>query len=133
MNENIVPRALPALTHEKFEALRRADASGELYRAIVSLALVDADRDYVETACVELSTHHDELVRGNAILGLGHLARRFGELSTECLAIIERGLLDPSRHVRGQAHAAAEDVVTLLGWFVAGIEQVGDIRLPDEE
>lgn len=120
MNDEPPDRTLPNISHEEFEALRHSETNNELHRAILALALTDSDRQYVEAACIELSRHHDEFVRGNAILGLGHLARRFGELAFKCRPIIEGGLVDSSVHVRGQACAAADDVVFFLKWVIAG-------------
>jgi hypothetical protein len=60
-------------------------------------------------------------VRGNAVLGFGHLARRFRRLDEGVVRpIIENALLDADPYVRGQADAAADDVAHFLGWKVKG-------------
>jgi hypothetical protein len=56
----------------------------------------------------------DEVARGNAILGFGHLARLFGRLGDESPGIVKRGLVDTSTYVRGQAYAAAGDLQNSL-------------------
>jgi hypothetical protein len=81
---------------------------------IVAAALYEEHFDTVYRACVQLSVHADEVVRGNAIVGLGHLARQFGKLEKEAPAIVKRGLVDASPYVRGQAHAAAGDLQHFL-------------------
>ena len=74
-----------------------------------------------ESLCRELFDHEDEQVRGNAVLGFGHLARRFGKLDKKtALPLIESALVDSSDYVRGQAWAAAEDVGHFLGWKPEG-------------
>jgi hypothetical protein len=91
------------------------DRVDELRSLIVGAALEEEDLDVVERACLRLSTHADHTVRGNAILGFGHLARRFGQLTPEAVKCVAAGLADPSDYVRGQAHAAASDIKHFLG------------------
>ncbi len=86
----------------------------------ISISLFSADLIRAEQICLTLSTHADPTVRGNAILGFGHLARRFGKLPQErILAVIENALMDENSFVRGQADAAADDVEFFLEWKVA--------------
>lgn len=82
---------------------------------IIGAALYEDDFDTVYDACLKLSSHPDEVVRGNAILGFGHLARLFGRLGDEAPSIVRRGLVDDSDYVRGQAYAAAGDLQHFLG------------------
>lgn len=71
----------------------------------------------VETVCVALSAHDDEWVRGNAVLGFGHLARTLGRLDeARVRPVVEAALRDPSAVVRGQAVSAADDLTHFLGW-----------------
>lgn len=82
---------------------------------IIAAALYEDDFDTVYAACMQLSSHPDEVVRGNAILGFGHVARLFGRLGDEAPAIVKQGLIDASAYVRGQAYAAAGDLRHFLG------------------
>jgi hypothetical protein len=82
---------------------------------IIAAALCEEDFDFVQRICVQLSSHSDEIVRGNAVLGFGHLARLFEALSDEAIDIVRARLRDPSSYVRGQAHAAADDLSHFLG------------------
>lgn len=82
---------------------------------IIAAALYEEDFDTAYDACVQLSSHPDEVVRGNAILGFGHLARLFGRLGDEAPEIVKGGLADVSNYVRGQAYAAAGDLQHFLG------------------
>jgi hypothetical protein len=91
-----------------------ANDPGILAPRIIAAALYEDDFDTVHSACVKLSSHLDEVVRGNAILGFGHLARLFGRLGEEAPAIVKRGLADESAYVRGQAYAAAGDLQHFL-------------------
>jgi len=53
----------------------------EVCEAVIAASLGSDDPAWVEALCVDLARTHDHLeVRGAAILGLAHVARRFGEL-----------------------------------------------------
>jgi len=101
-------------------AIDRNDPN-ELPTAVIGVALYHDDPVFAQDVCVELATHEHDLVRGNAVLGFGHIARRCGSLDEGAVRpIIESALNDRSDYVRGQAWAAAEDVCHFLGWNVSG-------------
>jgi hypothetical protein len=87
----------------------------QLRSMIVAVALYEEDLGFAEAACTRLSAHTDETIRGNAVLGFGHLARLFGSLREESLTIVKHALEDESGYVRGQANAAAADLAHFLG------------------
>ena len=95
------------------EAIERNDVEA-LGPMIIAAALYEEDSEFVEAACLRLSKHEDEIVRGNAILGFGHTARLAGKLSRPAIEAVRDGLQDPSGYVRGQAHAAAGDLEHFL-------------------
>lgn len=92
------------------------DNVNDLPALLVAVALHEDDLAWAQAYCLALADHPNENVRGNAILGFGHLARRFGTLAEQAKPAIERGLLDTSAFVRGQAVASADDVSQFLGW-----------------
>lgn len=92
-----------------------ANDADQLGPMIIAAALYEEDFDFVQRVCVMLSSHADEIVRGNAVLGFGHISRLFERLSPEAVDIVRNSLHDPSDYVRGQAHAAADDVSQFLG------------------
>lgn len=110
-------------TAEIEEALVRS-LPQELQVVVIGAALHHEDAAYVQSLCCSLASSDHEELRGNAILGLGHLARRFRRLDEHrTRRLIESGLIDPSEYVRGQAWAAAEDAAHFLGWTIAGFER----------
>ncbi|WCL54132.1 hypothetical protein [Gimibacter soli] len=73
----------------------------------------------VEALCVRLAHHEHPNVRGNAILGFGHLARVTGELNREIVVpLVEAALKDEDAYVRGHADDAASDIQHFLGWKI---------------
>ena len=93
-----------------------------LYVPIV-VSMNPPDCSWSESICVSLAAHADSNVRGNAVLGLGHLARTCRKLDlARALPIIAAALKDENVHVRGQAHDAAGDIKHYLGALVPGAE-----------
>jgi len=92
---------------------------GELLYAVLSAALYSDDAGWAEDVCVRLSHHEHFNVRGNAILGFGHIARIHGKLTkSKVMPLIESALKDESDYVRGQANSAAADVEWFLKWRI---------------
>jgi hypothetical protein len=100
----------------------REDVPRDLQCLVIDVAMVEDDHAFAEELCYKLSWHADEGVRGNAILGLGHVARRFGAVAADGLSRIQAGLTDPSAYVRGHALSAASDANIFLGVSIPGYD-----------
>ncbi|MFI9311399.1 hypothetical protein [Streptomyces triculaminicus] len=96
-------------------ALHDRSHEGEAADILVGSALNDDDREFVERWCMEVGMR---AVPGSPLLGLaglclGHIARRFGHLSDEALALAEslaaRAEADPA-NVDGRALDGYDDV-----------------------
>lgn len=101
-------------------ALARNDPQ-ELLQLAVAIALEPPEDDHpghAERILRALAQHEHPHVRGNAILGFGHLARTAGIIwkPKEVRAFVEAGLADQDEYVRGQAEAAADDLRHFLKW-----------------
>lgn len=108
--------SIPVIT----AALDRADPQ-ELLEIPISLSLNPPEDEYpgyAESVCRVLATHEHPQVRGNAILGFGHLSRTVGIIwkPKAVRALVEAGLADPDGYVSGQAEAAAMDLRHFLKW-----------------
>jgi hypothetical protein len=104
---------------DAFDAALERDDPFELQELILEVALQARDRRWAEWACARLARHRDANVRGNALVGFGHLARRFGELDrTRARGPIEAGLYAHNEYVREKAESAADDVDAHLSWSV---------------
>ena len=105
------------LSHEAAEALATGGDVTALSKALISLSSSDPDLRWTADFLLRLTQHSNPNVRGNAVLGLGHLARRFRTLPNRdaAAAAVKAGLADPDAFVRGQADSAADD----LGSFLA--------------
>ena len=113
-------------TEEQIEAvISRGDPEELLYVPIVvGMNASDCDREWVERICLRLADHPHFNVRGNAILGFGHIARTCRALNTAAaVPVIAAALRDDNEFVRGHAASAAEDLGVYLGVVVPGIEQ----------
>ena len=105
------------------EAAIERNQPGELLYVPVWVSMDPPDCAWAQGGCVRLCGHPDVGVRGNAILGFGHLARTSGALDRERVKpLIEGALHDPEEYVRGQADSAARDVTFYLGWQIEGFQ-----------
>ena len=121
-------------THPNVEADK---VVGEKYHGLVkfavSVALFSEDVEFAEKLFLELSHHCDAEVRGSALLGFGHLARRFKKLSekSEVLSAIAYGLQGESLHLKAQARSVALDLKEYLGWELG--EALGARKEPEND
>ena len=65
---------------ERVEDALTRDDPFELMDVITEVALEAEPWDFAQACCVQLARHRNATVRGNAVNGFGHLARRFGRL-----------------------------------------------------
>lgn len=99
------------------EALIAQDEAESLRDVAREIGLEAADREWAQSCLIQLARHHDAGVRGNALEGFGHLARRFGRLDPgRVRRIVGLALIDPSENVREKARSAATDLRTFLRW-----------------
>lgn len=105
--------------------IARGDPEELLYVPIVVGMNADAcEPGWAEKICLQLASHPHFNVRGNAVLGLGHIARTCRALSLElAVPVIAVALRDPHDFVRGHAFTAAEDLNTYLGVKVPGFAE----------
>lgn len=97
------------------------NAPDELLHIPIALSMDPPEGEhpgYAEAICLQLAEHSNGNVRGNALLGFGHLARTAGIIRDEprVRALIEAGLADPDDYISGQADSAASDLEHFLGW-----------------
>lgn len=110
-------KKIEELSQAEIEAAILRDNPNELLYAVLSAALYFEDSAWAEDVCVRLATHKHYNVRGNAILGFGHIARIHKKLDeAKVKPLIESALEDESEYVRGQAESAKDDVKFSLRW-----------------
>ena len=99
------------------EAAIENDELDSLRDLALEIATEAHDREWAQSCLIQLVRHRDAEVRGNALLGFGHLARRFGRLDPgRVRRIVGIALVDPSASVREKARSAVLDLRTFLGW-----------------
>lgn len=103
-------------TIAEVESAILADRVEDLIQMVVSVSMFAKDSMWAESVCLRLANHSNFNVRGNAILGFGHIARVHGNIqSKEVKNLVKLALLDEHPYVRGQADAAADDLTHFLG------------------
>jgi hypothetical protein len=114
---------LQEYSKEEVEVAISKDHVEKLILMVVAVSMHSEDSTWAESVCFRLASHSNINVRGNAILGFGHIARVYGKIeSTEVKGLLEAALVDEQEYVRGQAHAAADDVEHFLGWQLVGTD-----------
>jgi hypothetical protein len=69
------------LSPAEIETAISRNNSDDIVYAVLSAALHSEDAAWAEDVYVRLAAHENENVRGNAILGFGHIARIHGQLT----------------------------------------------------
>lgn len=106
-----------SLDAAQIEADIEMDDPIRLMDLVYEVALEAEDREWAQSICVQLCRHRNAQVRGNAVAGFGHLARRFGRLDPQRVRrLVDIALHDPSAYVREQAASTADDLRTFLAW-----------------
>lgn len=115
--QNLQYQEIGALSREDVDRAVREDKTELLLRAAIAVSMHDDDPCYAQDLCVRLSKHPHFNVRGNAILGFGHIARVHRRLDREVVQpIIQAALRDADAYVRGQAVCALDDTSFFLNW-----------------
>ncbi|WP_374691892.1 hypothetical protein [Accumulibacter sp.] len=71
--------------------------------------------EWAEQVCVRLSSHPNPTVRGNALLGIGHIARTCLELrDVRSVQAVQQGQHDLDPYVRGHSEDAISDIKHFL-------------------
>lgn len=101
-------------------ALLRNDPE-ELQFVSLTLALSDLDYNFTQSVCIRLCASEQSKVRGNALVSLGHLARRFRMLNELTVKpVIESALRDKDEYVRVSAKSAADEIHQFQHWQITG-------------
>jgi len=104
-------------SHEAVEQALRDDDTEALLRAVIGVSMHADDWRYAQDLCIRLSSHAHFNVRGNAVLGFGHVARVHRRLDRALVQpIIQAALRDKSDYIRGQAVCAKDDTAFFLEW-----------------
>jgi len=124
MYDALVPtrfQDLERFTADDIDAALERNEPNELQLVSITLALACPDQASAQEVCLRLSRHAHKKVRGNAIMSLGHLARRFRRLDEQSVKpVIEASLDDEDESVRALAKSAADEIHQFLGWKIAG-------------
>lgn len=108
-------------TEQDVESVVARGLPEELLYVPIVITMDPPDRAWAETICLALAKNPHFNVRGNAVLGFGHLARTCGHLNLAAVTpVIAAALHDEHEYVRGQAEAAADDIFQYLGTQIPG-------------
>lgn len=123
MTETIKFQDLASFTESDVEEAISRNLVDEIPLVPVIVAIAGLNPHHAERVCTRLCSHTQKDVRAHAMLGLGHLARRFRLLDeASVLPLIESGIMDAEEYVRTAALSAADEIHQFLGWSFRGHE-----------
>lgn len=112
---------LESFTVSDVQAAIQRNDTDELQFVPITVALALPDAEAAQLVCIGLCGHPDGRVRGNAVMSLGHIARRFRTLEEQTVKpLIEAALSDRDEYVRVNAKSAADEIHQFLHWTIAG-------------
>jgi len=112
---------LASFTSDDVNAAITRNDPDELQLVPITIALSSSELTLAQEVCLKLSIHEHHKVRGNAVMSLGHLARRFRKLDEEKVKpILESALHDKDEYVKMLAKSAADEIQQFLHWQITG-------------
>ena len=112
---------LLSFTAEDIRAAIDRNDPDEIPFVPLTVALASPDLLLATETCIALAGSSDPRVRGNVLISLGHLARRFQSLDeVRVKPLIEQGLRDRDASVRALAKSAADEIHQFLFWRIRG-------------
>ena len=108
---------------EEVEAVIARGIPEEVLYVPIVVSMEPPDCEWAQEICISLASHEHFNVRGNAILGFGHLARTCRRLDLpRVLPLVSAALKDESEYVRGHAIDVVGDIKHYLKAAVPGHE-----------
>ena len=109
---------------EEIEKVIVRNIPSELEELVMSVAMTFPDYETALSTCLRFCSYEDSNVRAIAILGFGHIARRFRKLDKDkVLPLLEEALLSEDENIAGRAWSACDDITHFLGWSIQGFEE----------
>lgn len=113
-------------TEQDVDAVVARGIPEELLYVPIVITMDPPDCAWAESICLTLAEHPHFNVRGNAILGFGHLARTCRRLDLAAVApVVAAALHDEHEYVRGHAEDAAGDILRYLRVHIPGYVSSG--------
>ncbi|NBI11824.1 hypothetical protein D1641_17805 [Colidextribacter sp. OB.20] len=97
----------------------RSGSNKEKAELAMALGFDCPDYGFAQSMCIQLLQAEDEIVRGNAIIGLAHIARRFGKLDKRVVKPYLLRELRENIKCKDFIADAVHDINMYLGWSIA--------------
>jgi len=112
---------LESFTRDDVDAAITRNDPDELQLVSITVALSSSELALAQEVCLKLCAHEHFKVRGNAVMSLGHLARRFRSLDEyKVKPFLESALNDKDEYVKTLAKSAADEIHQFLHWQIPG-------------
>lgn len=70
----------PSLDHDEAVRYLATTDRAKVTEALISIGLDEMDGEWAQQTCIQFIGHPDEQIASAAIVAIGHIARRFGEV-----------------------------------------------------
>lgn len=70
----------PSLDHDEAVRYLATTDRGKVTEALISIGLDEMDGEWAQHTCLQFIGHPDDEIAAAAIVAIGHIARRFGEV-----------------------------------------------------
>lgn len=70
----------PSLSHDEAVLYLATSDVSKVTEALISIGLDEMDGEWAQGTCLQFIRHPDDQIAAAAIVAIGHIARRFGEL-----------------------------------------------------
>lgn len=111
-----VYQPLPVVNRQQAAEIIASGNINELALLPLSVGEHFTDWKAAQDICITLADHADEIVRGNAALGLAYIARTKGRLEKHLVKPILLRLLKNCGEYRWRVVDAIEDINLYMGW-----------------
>ena len=106
-------------TNDSALQILRSGSNEEKAKLAIALGFDCPDYGFAQSMCIRLLQTEDEGVRGNAVIGLAHIARRFGRLDKRVVRPYLMRELRENTSCRELIVDAIHDMNLYLGWNIA--------------
>ena len=106
-------------TNESAVQIMQSGSNEEKAELAMALGFDCPDYGFAQMMCVQLLQVEDEIVRGNAVIGLSHIARRFGKLDKRVVKPYLLRELRENISCKDFIVDAIHDINLYLNWNIA--------------
>jgi hypothetical protein len=116
--EKRIYRPLEILTDQEIERILKDNNLDEMILLPLSVGEYHPNWKFAQDLCVKMSSHEDERVRANAVLGFAYIARTKGILEKRIVKPIVLNELNENKEYQWRIIDAINDINLFMKWKI---------------